>query len=317
MRRSNTNVTGGRLPPPPIGAAATPGRPAAPTPAEEDLWDSEDYSADSDDDEQRKVVRVAANYYDDPGPAETKPDESDKEEDERDTVVAKHWMQWADIIGQDCIYPVILTAGLDKAIAAVLVDRPEVRAVLLREVPRFGRNNFDGQLGKLPVVFVNGDELEDIKKKFRGNNVSVEGQNGVRTAFAPTRERRSQAAAPAPVPIRDDGPSTPRNRGDEGRDEPPRQRREEQPRRQEGQPRRQEEQPRRQEERPRRQEEQPRRQEEQPRRRERREESPPPRRRQQREASPPRRRRVTAEEVVENANRPPRGDLGYRAITGV
>ena len=302
MRRSNTNVTGGRLPPPPIGAAATPGRPAASTPAEEDLWDSEEYSADSDDDEQRKVVRVAANYYDDgPGPAETKPDESDKEEDERDTVVANHWMQWADIIGKDCIYPVILTAGMEKAIAAVLVNRPEVRAVLLPEVPRFGRNNFDGRLGKLPVVFVDGDELEDIKKKFRGNSVSVDGQNGVRTAFAPTRERRSQAAAPAPVPIRDDGPSTPRNRGDEGRDEPPRQRREEQPRRQEGQPRRQEEQPRR--------------QEEQPRRRERREESPPPRRRQQREASPPRRRRVTAEEVVENDRR--RGDLGYRAITGV
>ncbi len=257
---------------------------------------------------------MAANYYDDgPGPAEGKIDDYDKEEDERDAVVANHWSEYAQIIETDCVYPVVLTRDLDNAIVAVLNRTEPVRALALREVPRFGRNNFDGQLDDLPVVFVNGDELENIKERFRGRMVNVQYQNEVRTAFAPDRARRSRAEAPAPVPssaalpIRD-GPPTPRRRDDERRDDQPRreERREEQPRRREE---RREEQPRRREERredpPRREErreEQPRRREErreeQPRRREeRREESPPRRRRvERREESPPPRRRVLTEE---------------------
>ncbi len=337
MRRTNTTGPGGRLPPPPVAAAASSGRPSSSTQPEEDLWDSEDYSEDSDDDEAREVKRVAANYTDGPGPTDTKIDDYDKEEDERDAVVINHWNDWAQIIEKDCDFPVVLTDGLDKAIAAVLVDRQEVRAVLLPEVPRFGRNNFEAQLGKLPVVFVNGDEFEDIKEHFRGNMVNVEFQNKVRTAFAPYRARTSRtAAAPAPssasLPIRD-GPPTPRRRDDERRDDPPRreERREDPPRRREERrddpPRREErrdEQPRRREER---RDEQPRRREdrrdEPPRREERREEPPrrreerrdepprrreerrdePPRRREERRDEPPRRRRLTAAEIEEEERR--------------
>ena len=299
MRRSNTNAAGARLPPPPIGAAATPGRPAASIPAEEDLCDSDDYSADSDDDEERRVVRVAANYYDD-GPAETEPDEYDKEEDARDNEVVKHWMQWSEITERNCIYPVVLPEPVTKeskelkASIIEVLDREEVRSVSLREVPRFGRNNFDGRLGQLEVVFVNGDELDDIKKKFRGNSVNVQAQDEVRTAFAPSKVRSSfRPAAPAPVPIRDDGPSTQRNREDgERRDAPPRRRDElrDEPRRQREEPRRERDErivdpPRRERDEPRRQRDEPRRE------------------REDRRDDQPRRRRLTAAEIAAEEQR--------------